>query len=121
MIITKIENLPNYGLEFRLTTELNWKKTRREISAKTLLENWKIDMEHESDGNTNCNGCTRPNLQKCGTDFEIRERVETIQTTALMRSAIIIIRVVDTWGGLLSLRFTENPSAKAGVKNSYYN
>ena len=37
-------------------------------------------------------------------DLEIRERVETIQTTALLRSARILKRVPETWGGSLSLK-----------------
>ena len=36
-------------------------------------------------------------------DLEIRGRVETIQTTALLRSARILRRVLETWGDLLSL------------------
>ena len=37
-------------------------------------------------------------------DLEIRGRVETIQTTAFLRSSRILRRVLDTWGDLLSLR-----------------
>ena len=37
-------------------------------------------------------------------DLEIRGRVEIIQTTALLRSARILRRVLETWGDLLSLR-----------------
>ena len=37
-------------------------------------------------------------------DSEIRGRVETIQTKALLRSARILRRVLVTWGNLLSLR-----------------
>ena len=37
-------------------------------------------------------------------DWEIRGREETIQTTALLRSAGILRRVLETWGDLLSLR-----------------
>ena len=37
-------------------------------------------------------------------DLEIRGRVETIQTTALLRSARILRRVLETRGDLLSLR-----------------
>ena len=38
-------------------------------------------------------------------DLEIRRRVETIQTTVLQRSTRILIRVPETWGDLLSLKF----------------
>ena len=37
-------------------------------------------------------------------DLEVGGRVETIQTTALLRTARILRRVLETWGGLLSLR-----------------
>ena len=36
-------------------------------------------------------------------DLEIGGRVETIQTTALLRTARILRRVLETWGDLLSL------------------
>ena len=36
-------------------------------------------------------------------DFDIRGRVESIQTTALLRSARIQRRVLETWGDLQSL------------------
>ena len=48
-------------------------------------------------------------------DLEITGRVETIQTTALLRSARILRRVLDTWGDLLSL--SERPLANADLKN----
>ena len=37
-------------------------------------------------------------------DLEVGGRVETIQTTALLRTANILRRVLETWGDLLSLR-----------------
>ena len=37
-------------------------------------------------------------------DMEITGRVKTVQTTALLRSAIILRRVLETWGDLLSLK-----------------
>ena len=37
-------------------------------------------------------------------DLEVGERVETIQTTALLRTARILRRVLETWGDLLSLK-----------------
>ena len=37
-------------------------------------------------------------------DLEVGGRVETIQTTALLRTARILRRVVETWGDLLSLK-----------------
>ena len=36
-------------------------------------------------------------------DLEVGGRVETIQTTALLRMARILRRVLETWGDLLSL------------------
>ena len=37
-------------------------------------------------------------------DLEIRGRVKTIQTSAFLRSAKILRRVLETWGDLLSLK-----------------
>ena len=37
-------------------------------------------------------------------DLEVGGRVETIQTTALLRTSRILRRVLETWGDLLSLR-----------------
>ena len=37
-------------------------------------------------------------------DLEVGGRVETIQTTALLRTARILRRVLETWGDLLSLK-----------------
>ena len=37
-------------------------------------------------------------------DLEVGGRVETIQTTALLRTARILRRVLGTWGDLLSLQ-----------------
>ena len=49
-------------------------------------------------------------------DLEIRELVDTIQTAALLRSAIvskkIIVEICCRW------KFSEKPSANAGVKKS---
>ena len=52
-------------------------------------------------------------------DLKIRRRVESIQTTALLRSARILRRVLETWGELLfNAKYSEKPSANADVKNS---
>ena len=37
-------------------------------------------------------------------DLEVVGRVETIQTTTLLRTARILRRVLETWGDLLSLK-----------------
>ena len=37
-------------------------------------------------------------------DLEVGGRVETIRTTALLRTARILRRVLETWGDLLSLK-----------------
>ena len=37
-------------------------------------------------------------------DLEVGGRVETIQTTALLRTARILRRVLETWGDLLSFK-----------------
>ena len=59
----------------------------------------KKPLEHERDGDTNCNWHARYSHQRFVQeleDLEIRARVEIIQTTALLRSARILRRVLDT-------------------------
>ena len=51
-------------------------------------------------------------------DLEVGGRAETIQTTALLRTARILRWVLETWGDLLSLKLQWKPSAKTDVKNS---
>ena len=46
-------------------------------------------------------------------DLEVGGRMETIQTTALLRTARILRRVLETWGDLLSLRLQWN----RGIEN----
>ena len=51
-------------------------------------------------------------------DLEVSGRVETIQTTALLKTARILRRVPETSGDLLSFSSRERPSANTDVKNS---
>ena len=65
-------------------------------------------MEHENDGDANCNRCTWNTPQKTDKeleDLEIRGQVEAIQTTALLKSARILRIVLETWGDMLSLQW----------------
>ena len=50
--------------------------------------------------------------------LEVGGLVDTIQMTALLRTARILKRVQETWGDLLSLKLQWKPSAKTDVKNS---
>ena len=61
-------------------------------------------------------GTITKGLLKSLEDLEVGGRVETIQTTALLRTAIILRRVLEIWGDLLSLSSSEKPSANADVK-----
>ena len=49
-------------------------------------------------------GTVTKGLLKGLDDLGIGRRVETIQTTALPRTARILRRVLETWGDLLSLK-----------------
>ena len=60
-------------------------------------------------------------LERGFEQMEIGGRIETILTSALLKSARILRRVLETWGDLLSLRFSESPSADAGVKDATVN
>ena len=48
-------------------------------------------------------GMVTKGLLKGLKDLEVGGRVETIQTTALLKTARILRKVLDTWGDLLSL------------------
>ena len=49
-------------------------------------------------------GTVTKGLLKGLEDLEVGGRAETIQTTALLRTAWIVRRVLETWGDLLSLK-----------------
>ena len=49
-------------------------------------------------------GTVTKGLLKGLEDLEVGGRVETIQTTALLRTARILWSLLDIWGDLLSLR-----------------
>ena len=63
-------------------------------------------------------GTVTKGLLKGLEDLEVGRRVESIQTSALLKTARILRRVLDTWGDLLSLNLQWKPSAYADVKNS---
>ena len=49
-------------------------------------------------------------------NLEFGGQVETIQIKALLRTARILRRVMETWGDLLSLKLQWKPSANSDVK-----
>ena len=63
-------------------------------------------------------GIVTEGLVKGLEDLEIRGRVETIQTTALFRSARILRRVLETWGDLLSLKLQRKTISKPWNKKT---
>ena len=56
-------------------------------------------------------GTVTKGLLKGLEDLEVGGRVETIQTTVLLKTARIQRRVLETWGDLLSLKLQWKPSA----------
>ena len=74
-------------------------------------------MEREGDNYTNCNWwfvTVTKGLLKGLENLEVGGRVETIQTTTLLRTARILRRVLETCGHSNS---SGRPSANADVKN----
>ena len=53
-------------------------------------------------------GTVTKGLLKGLEDLEVGDRVETIQTTALLKTARILRGVLETWGDLLSLKLQWN-------------
>ena len=77
------------------------------LASRPDLNNWQIlgscrsaekVVGHEGDGDTNCNWCKSKGSQKRG---KKKSYDETIETTALLRSARIQRRVLNTGGDLL--------------------
>ena len=106
-LIDKIEwidrkNLPACCVwTFVLQADYRVKKTKKVTNTWILLKNKKKAVEHVSNGETNCN--LRPKGLIRGLEkWEIGGRLETIQTTALLRSVRILRRVLETWEDLLS-------------------
>ena len=63
-------------------------------------------------------GTVTKGLLKGVEDLEVDGRVDTIPTTALLRTTRIPRRMLETWGDLLSLKLQWKSSANADVKNS---
>ena len=83
--------LPNCGLCL--------KESEQEDIYLDLNRQLKEIMDHKSDGDTTCKWGTSSvtkGLIKGLEDLEIRGKVETIQTTTLLRSARILRRVLET-------------------------
>ena len=69
--------------------------------ARELKKSWKVTIIPIVIGTL---GTDTKELVQGLDDLEITERLESIQTTALLRSARILRRVLETWGDLLSLK-----------------
>ena len=72
-----------------------------------LAKELKKTTEHVSDDCTNCDwflGTVAKGLFKGQEILDVGGWVETIQMTALLRTARILRRVLETWGDLLSLK-----------------
>ena len=63
-------------------------------------------------------GTVTKGLLKGLEDLEVGDRVETIQTTALLKTARILRRVLETWGDLLSLNLQWNTTSWHWCENS---
>ena len=77
------------------------------ISTSTLLENWKKQCNMKVTIVPITIGALATitkGLLKGLEELEGGGRVETIQTTVLLRTAKILRRVLKTWGDLLSLK-----------------
>ena len=78
-------------------------------------------MEHEGDNYTICDcafGTVTKGLLKGLEDLEVGNRVESIQTIALLKTARILRRVLETWGDLLSLNLQWNTIILRWCENS---
>ena len=93
---------------FGLTIEQNWNNVKRRISISNLQSNWKkklwnmkvtiIPILIEAFGTV-----TKGSLKRLE-EVDGGGRVESIQTTTLLRTARILRRIPENWGHLLSLK-----------------
>ena len=79
---------------------VNLKENEKRDKNVDLARELKKTMDFESHSGTVNKGLIQELL-----DLEMKGRVKTIPTTALLKSARILKRVQDTWEDLLSLRF----------------
>ena len=79
---------------------------RKERQVHRLFQKTKKAMEYEDDRDTNCIvlGTVFIALENGRKELETGGRADTIQTTALLRSARILRIVLETGRDLLSLR-----------------
>ena len=97
------------------------KKVERNISTSTLQGNFKKlwNMKVTIISIVICVlGTVTKGLIQGLEELEITGRVETIQTTALLRSARLLRRVLETWENLLVSNSRERPSTLADGKIS---
>ena len=81
------------------------KESEKKDKYLDLARELKKTVEYESDGYNNSNWCSLYSHQKWAQeDLKITGWIENIQTTALLRSARILWRDLETWGDLLSLK-----------------
>ena len=73
------------------------KESEKIVKYLDLAREQREAVEYEGDGDTNCNWNGPERLE----ELEIRGRIETIQITALLRSARILRSVLETLGDLL--------------------
>ena len=109
-IINKKENLQNCGLCCP-HSEIDKKCEKRDKYLDFARELNKT-IEHEGDNYTNLDWrfwYSFQSLLEGLEDLEIRERVETIQTTTLLGTARILRRVLETWRDLLLLKLQWKP------------
>ena len=85
-------------LLYRLITEKSWKNVKRTISASESKKQWNLKVT------IGTFGTVTKGLFKGLDDLEFGGRVETIQTTKLLRTARILRRVLEIWGDMLSLK-----------------
>ena len=122
MIVNKKQNLPNCRFcRLSRPQSENWRKAKWEISTWNLQGNWKNYETMEVTvipDKIGALGTITKGLIKGLESLEIRGRVETIQTTALLRSARILRRDLETCCHLDS---SEKLSANADMKNIQMN
>ena len=100
----RIRRLVNFAVptDHRVKLKECKKRDKYQDLARELKK--KKTVEHQSDDFTNCNWCSwYKGLVQWLADLKEKGCLETVRTTALLRSNKILRRVLETWKNLLAL------------------
>ena len=118
-VLTKKKNFPSSGFcRFWWATEKNKRKRKILRLCQRTKKQWNVRVKVMPIVVVAHSEQFLKSWKKKLEEFEIRGRIETTQTTAVLRSERILGRVLKTWGDLLSLRIQWKTPSVSWFKNT---